>query len=903
MRWTKSLGRRLRSVVSKESSNVALREELQFHLERTIEENLARGLPEEDAVAAAKASFGSWVGTTEQCYQARGTALIDDFLQDLRYGLRTLTKHRSFSVLSILTLAMGIGACAAIFSIFDAVLLRSLPYGNPTQLVYLYTPSRQLLRLGVPAEVFNPSFADFFDLRKQSHSLEIATLFQQTSFNLAAGGKTERVGAARVDADFFGTLESEPQVGRAINAGDQQQGNDRVAIVSHALWQEMFAGGRKINNSTLRLDGTQYQIVGVMPTGFEYPQKSDLPAGFGNVDRTQIWVPIALNAQQLTCRDSCGAFAVARLNPGITLRDAETDLSTIMERLDSLHNPQMRDFEVSLRPLLDVSVGPVRPLMRLLMGAVGLVLLIACANAANLLLARAATRAHEVGVRTTLGARRERLFRQMLTESLLLSLAAGCAGAVFAWLFLHGLLRLNPGDIPRIDGAKLDLRVLGFLAGITVLASLLFGILPSSLASRINLVQLLKRGGMRGLMGEKTRVRSGLAITQIALLVVLLTGTGLLLRSYAKVLAAPLGFSPSTITASIEFNSPLGGTPTNSRYNTPEKRRAFFAETLDWLQHAPGVYAAGWIDLLPFSNSELAITSIEIEGSPVQNNQFVETRRVSSGYFSAMEIPFIGGRTFGDNDGRKDLGEVIVNQALAKLYFGRGIPIGRRIRMSPQDPWLTIVGVISDVRNMGPETSPAPQIYTWLWQTDTTVAPANSAYVAVRSMLPEAIAAQEIRNAIERADSDLAIAEVHTMRGLESEATARRRFQTVLLTSFSAVAMVLALIGVYGLLAFSVRQRTGEIAVRMALGSTRKSVLGLILRQGLVLFGAGLGIGITGSIALTRLISGFLYGVRSIDPETYVIVSCLLLGGTVAASLVPGFRAAVIDPMSALRNE
>jgi macrolide transport system ATP-binding/permease protein len=275
MRWIRSICRRLRSVVSKESSNAALSEELQFHLARTVEENMAAGMPEREAVTAAQASFGSWTGTTEQCYQARGTAWIDDFLQDFRYGLRTLTKHRSFSVISILTLALGIGACTAIFSVFDAVLLRSLPYGSPKQLVYLYTPSAQLLRMGIPAEVFNPSFADFFDLKKQSHAVEEMTLFQETSFNLAADGRTERVGAARIDADFFRTLQSQPQVGRAISAGDQQQGNDRVAIISHALWEQMFAGTRNILDRTVRLDGDRYWVIGVMPLG---ARRIDSPA-------------------------------------------------------------------------------------------------------------------------------------------------------------------------------------------------------------------------------------------------------------------------------------------------------------------------------------------------------------------------------------------------------------------------------------------------------------------------------------------------------------------------------------------------------------------------------------------------------------------------------------------------
>ena len=902
MRWIRSLSRRLQSLVSKESSNAALREELRFHLARLVEGNMAQGMPEREAVVAAQASFGNWAGTTEQCYQARGTAWIDDFLQDLRYGLRTLKKHRSFSVTSVLTLAIGIGACTAIFSVVYAVLLRSLPYGSPEQLVNLYTPSLQLLRQGIPAELFNPSFADFFDLKKQSHLLEAVTLFEQTSFNVAADSHVERVGAARVDAEFFRTLQSQPEVGRAIDAGDLQPGSNQVTIISHGLWLEMFGGTKNILDRTIRFDGATYRIIGVTPAGFAYPHRSDLPAGFGNVDHTQIWVPAALTPQQRACRDNCGAFALARLKRGVTLGEAETELSLMMARLNSLHDPAMHDFVVRLEPLLDISAGPVRPLMRLLLVSVGLLWLIACANAANLLMARAANRTHELGVRAALGARRERLFRQMLTESLLLSLAAGCAGTAFAWFFLRGLLRLNPGDIPRIEGAALDLRMLGFLAGITVLTSLLFGVLPSSMASRINLAALLKSGEMRGVTGDKAKIRRALSIAQVALVVVLLTATGLLLRSYAKVLEAPVGFSPSTITVNIQFGPTLDGWPANPRYDTPEKRRAFFAEAVERLQHTPGVQAAGWIDFLPLSNAE-EMNNIEVQGSSDKKDGLVESRRVSPGYFSAMQIPLIRGQAFSDDAGPKDPEQVIVNETLARKYFGSADPAGRHIRVSPKDPWLTIVGVIADVRIQNPETNAQPQIYTCLWQTDTNAWPTNAAYLAVRSILPETAAILDIRAAVKRLDHDVALADIHTMRGLKSEKTARRQFQTMLLTAFSAIAMALAVIGVYGLLAFWVRQRTSEIGIRMALGSTRKGLLGLVLREGMILFGTGLGIGIAVSMALTRLVSGFLYGVPAIDPVTYAMVACLLLFGTMTACVVPGLRATRIDPMKALRSE
>lgn len=902
MRWIHSLRRRMRSLVSKDSTNAELSEELQFHLDRAVEQNMSRGMPEREAIAAAQRSFGNWAEAAEGCYRARGTAIIDDFFQDLRYALRGMAKHRSFSVMCVLTLALGIGACTAIFSVFDAVLLRSLPYGNPKQLVYLYTPSPQLLRMGIPAEVFNPSFADFFDLKRQSHSIAEMTQFQETSLNLTAGGHAVRVGAARIDADFFRTLKSQPEVGRAISADDQKTDGDRVVIISHSIWEQMFARANNILESTIVLNGTHYRVIGVMPAGFEYPQKSDLPSGFGGAVRTQVWLPLTLTAQQRNCRDFCGAFALARLRREVTASEAETELSTIMGRLDSLHNPAMHDFTAHLVPLLDIAVGPVRPLMRLLMAAVAIVLLIACANAGNLLIARAAGRAHELGVRATLGARRERLLRQMITESLMLSVIAGCVGIGFAWVFLHALLSLKPGDIPRIDSATVDFRVLGFAAAITIVTGLLFGTLPSWTTARMSPAYFLKGLGKPGVVGDKRRTRKGITIAQVALVVVLLMISGLLLRSYQKVLAVPVGLSPSTITANIQLNPQLTQSPATSRYATPEKRRAFFAAVLDRLQHSPGMQAAGWIDLLPLNNSE-SMAGIEIEGYPNQKNQLVEARRVSSGYFSAMQIPFVQGQAFGDDEGREGPEQVIVNEALARQYFGKGNPVGKNIRFSPQNSWARIAGVVGDVRNKGPEASALPQVYQSLWRTDTSSAPINSAYLAVRSTLPEAFAVQEIRTAVEQVDPNLAVADVHTIKGLESEVTSRRRFQTVLLSAFALIAMALALVGVYGLLAFSVSQRSGEIGIRMALGSTRNGVLGLMLREGLMLYGTGLAIGIATFIGLARLISRFLYGVPANDPLTLLMIPSLLLVGIIAASLVPALRAARLDPMTALRRE
>jgi predicted permease len=890
MRFFQSLRTRFRSSRHKEKKNIELNEELQFHLERQTEENIALGMSPEDARAAAQVNFGSVAVAVEDCYQARGMAWLEDFIHDLRYGFRTLIKHRSFSLVTVLTLALGIGACTAIFSLVNAVLLRSLPYGQPERLVYLFTPNPAWK---LPAEIFGPSPADFLDLKRKSKSFAAATLFSQTIYNLAGNDRVERVGAAKVDADFFGTLEVAPELGRGFDVTDEQPGNEQVAVISHALWQTMLGGRADVLGSVLRLDGKPYRVIGVMPAEFGYPHKSDLAYWQGRVETTDLWVPSAWTSQQKAQRDDQDGFTVARLKPGVTVKQAQAEMSTLMSHLNLLHSADMRGWGAYVKPFRDSTLEPVRPLMGLLMGSVGFVLLIACGNAANLLLARAAARTHELGVRATLGARRGRLLCQLLTESLMLSAAAGLVGVGLAWLFLHALLKLNPGDIPRMGDARLDLRVMGFVVIVSVLTSVLFGMLPSLSATRINLAEFLKSSGMRGVSGDRRRVRHGLSVAQIALLVVLLTGAGLLLRSYAQLLSGPTGFSAATVTADVQM-SPL--------YGNEHKRRAIFGSLIERLKSVPGVHAVGVVDELPFSNSE-ELSTLFAEGYPNTKQQLVEERDITQGYLSAMQTPLLEGRDFSEEDisGRRRV--AIVNEAFAKKYFANEDPIGRRIRVDASDPWVTVVGVAKDVRYMSLEAAAIPMVFRSFWQIEWGDSSIVGAYVAVRSSLPQDVVVAQIRAAVKTIDPTLAIADVHTMGELVSLDTARRRFQTTLLTIFSGAAMLLAMIGIYGLLAYSVRQRTGEIGIRMALGSSRGGVMRLILREGLSLLAIGLAIGVAAALVCTRLLTNFLYGVSRFDPVTFALVPLLLLAATCTACLIPSFRAAAVDPMNALRHE
>jgi putative ABC transport system permease protein len=871
--------------------------ELEFHLARETEENIARGMSPKNAAAAARAEFGSLAATAEECYEARGTVWIDQLVQDCRFGTRSLIRHRSFATVTIMTLALGIGASTAVFSLADAALLRSLPYNKPDQLVYLSTPSRQLLARGIPANVFTPSFADFSDLRRENHSFSSMTQYQQTSMNLAAGGTVERVGAARVDGEFFKTLEIWPELGRGFEANDDKAGSSRVAVISHALWQSLFDGSRTALDRNVTLDGTTYRVVGVMPEGFEFPRTDDIPTGNGEFDRTQIWVPMVLPSGLAMCRSWCGTFGLGRLRSGMSPFVAQRELTALMAHLNPLHQAPLNDLIASVEPLRNAVIGPVRPLMRLLLAAVGLVMLIASANAAGLLLTRAAERTHELGVRAALGAQRKRLFHQIMTESLLLCLAAGLIGTGIAWLLLHGVVALHPRDIPRLQNAAINPDALAVIAAITIFLALLVGAVPSILASRVNLCAFLASAGTRGVLGSRQKARRILSTAQIAVVVVLLTAAGLLLRSYLKVLASPDGYSLSTLSANLQFSSGLNGAPVNPRYDTPEKRREFFTEILNRLRHAPGVEAAGVVDVLPLTGAVLE-TNFEVEGHPAERNPMVEIRHASPDWFTSMRIPLLVGRDFAPTDGPDSDAVAIVNRRFAATYLGGKRAIGAHIRLSSTSPWMTVVGVIGDARIYRPEDAPDLQIFACLWQADV-----SGGYLTLRSHLPLQTAGAEIHTIVQSFDPDIAVADVHTLGDLESQATARRRFQTALMAAFAVMALALALVGIYGLLAYSVRQRTAEIGVRIAMGSSRMRVMNLVLREGLTLLVVGLVIGMAGALAATRLLSGFLYGIPSLDPMTYVFVPCLLLLGTLTACIVPSIRAARIDPMRALRRE
>ena len=713
--------------------------------------------------------------------------------------------------------------------------------------------------------------------------------FEQGSYGLAAHDDAVRVDGARVDENFFSTLQAFPEIGRALGPDDERPGHSNVVVISHALWLSMFTGSRQILGKQLRLDGSSYQVVGVMPAEFQYPHGSDFPPGVASGNATNIWIPLILTAEQRGARDGgFTGYTIARLKPGITVRQAQAEMSLLMTQLNLLHAPDTRGWGAAVKPLREGAVGSVRTMMWLLAGAVCLVLLIACGNAAGLSLARTAARAHELGVRVTLGAAKGRLMRQMLTESLLLGLAGGAIGMGLAYAFLRGLLGLNPGNIPRLQNASIDSRALMFTLMIATLASIASGLLPALFGARINLVEFLKTG--RGSIGSGNRLRRFLVVAQIALVVILLAGAGLLVHSYLNVQGVRPGFSSSTFSASLRLNP---------QYGSREQRLGFYRGLLSKLQAIPGVESAGVVSALPLTHTE-SLDSFFVDGYANQKNQLVNDRTVTPQYFSAMQIPLLEGRSFTDTDASGHPLVVIVNQAFASKYFANRDAVGLGIHASEaHDPLKMVIGVVGNVRHSSLEADAPPEIYEPLWQSDMGM----GSSVVIRTSLPPDSVETSVRAVLRTIDRDLALGDAQTMGDLASQATAGRRFQTTLLAAFAGMAMLLGMVGVYGLLAYSVKQRTAEIGVRIALGASRGRVLGMILLQGVQLTMAGLLIGVVGALALSRVVASSLYGVSAFDPATFAVVLALLLLVTIPACLVPARRAANVDPMRSLRYE
>jgi putative ABC transport system permease protein len=795
------------------------------------------------------------------------------FLKDLRYSVRMVFKYPGFTLAAVLTLALGIGANTAIFSVVNAVLLRPLPYPQPERLVSLRSQE---------------SLPDLDDIKEQSRSFEAlgGAVIQPQDFT----GEAEplQVQAALVNADLFKALGGEAAVGRVISTEEDRVGAERVVVLSHGFWLRHFGGDPNVVGRTVPLSGNNYTVVGVMRPDFSMP-----------LENPDVWLALRVaNPLAAGVRGVHFLRTYLRLKPDVTLAQAQAELDGINSRLAQAYPDENKERTRRLMPLHERITGEVRPALLILFGAVGLVLLVACANFSSLLLARSAARQQELAIRAALGAQRGRLVRQVLTESLLLALLGGAGGLVLAMWGVDLLMALKPADLPLVGSVGIDRWVLAFTLGVSVLTGIVFGLVPALSSSRLDLNDVLKEGGRSGTGGVlKQRVRSVLVVSEIALALMLLIGAGLLIKGFWRLRSVDPGFkTDNLLTMRLELPE--------SRYKEIPKQTQFRETVLERLNSLPGVQAA-MVSELPLSGDQLTHNFI-IDGRPpleIGTEPELNTRSVAGSYFRTMNIPVIQGRDLTLQD-RADAPKVgLVNESFVRQYFPDESPIGKRIRWARVDPpqWMTIVGVVGDVKHFGLNQPEEPAFYSPYFQSDQPWK--RWMYLVVRSDGDSASLAGQVKSEVWAVDKLLPVTKVKTMSEVMSASIAGQRFNLTLMSVFAVTALLLAAVGIYGVIAFSVTQRSHEIGVRIALGAQTRDVLRLVVGQGLKLTLIGIGLGLLGAYAVTRLMQSLLFGVSATDPATFVALAALLAAVALLASYVPARRATRVDPMVSLRYE
>jgi predicted permease len=859
--------------------------ELHAHIEARADDLMARGMAPEEAHRRAEFEFGPLTQTMEACRDARAANLGPSLLQDLGFGLRVLRKNPGFAVLAVVTLALGIGATTAVFSLVNSVLLRALPYRNPGRLVYLFEPVPHIT--GVPLEAWGPFNADFYDWQSQSRSFSHLAVFTSDSTNLAVSGAAIRVTSSRVTGEFFQTLGVPPELGRAINPDDDRPGSDNVAVISHALWQSQFGADPHVLGRQVLLNAEPGRIIGVMPPGFCFPHGAEsFETAEAGGKATDVWVPLALTPKEKAMREEGPGYAIGLLKPGVAPASAQAEIAAITANIDKLHPPFFQGATSVIRPFdVEITGGSRRALLTFL-AAVLLVLLIASSNVASLVLARMHGRAREFSLRAALGASRGRLIRQLSTESLCLAGAGGLLGVLAAWLTIRLLVHFHAANIPRLDETTIDARVLLFALGTSLATVFLCGLFPAWPASRCDIHEVMKRSASRTVRGTASNLHRGLMIGQVALTFVLLAGSGLLIRSFLNLQAVDKGFRPAA-TVSVDIRL-------DARYNTPVRQVAFFRQVIDGTSRLPGVEAAAAANFLPLGGGQ-SISAIEVEGYPFDDKTFFEQRDVSPAYFAAEGIPIFEGRAFTDADAGSSQPVIIISRSFARRYFPGQRALGKKIHTSGH---RVVVGVVGDVRQYSLETAPLMQFYLPLWQNGGW-----AANIAARTTVSPDRLASDMRGLVRNLDPAVAVGAVRTGSELVAAATAERRFETFLLTSFAGIGLFLSLVGLYALLTYSVEQRTAEIGVRMALGAQPGSILRQVLAQGTTLALGGIVLGFAGAWLAARSIASLLFEVKPTDAPTFFAVAALFCAVALAACYFPARRATRVDPIVSLRAE
>ena len=879
----------LKQIFSRQKMQVDLSEELQQHLEEKIEALIAVGMPREEAVHAARRAFGNATLIEQRSREVWMWPLVASIGADIKFALRKLRQSPGFTIVAILTLALGIGANTAVFSVVDAVMLRPLPYAQPQRLIDV-----QSVNSHDPVPISdNVSYPNFLDWRAQNHTLEHLVSYHDNSYTLTRVDRPVHVEAEIVSWDLLPALGATPEIGRGFRPDEEKQGT-KVALISHQLWMSQFNGDKSIVGRTIHLNGDLFTVIGVMPASFRFPVTSP---------DNGIWTTLAVDNNPAdpnpTTSNRGMRFldVMGRMKPGVTVAQVNQDLNIIAERLAKQYpDSNTRYNAVRVRTELSALIGNTRTALMIVLGAVVLVLLIACGNIANLLLARMHARQREIAMRAALGAGRRRIVRQLLVESLVLSAAGGVIGCGLAFVCTPAILSLIGDSLPRAADAGVDLRVLAFVTSVSFAAAVIFGTIPAVTASKTNLVSTLQ-AGERTVISDGAWLRSSLVIGQVALGLILAAGAGLLITSFLNSLHANEGFNPSRL-LTFTFDLP------DTRYQ--QTRPEFYRQYFDRLRALPGVQSAGGGMFLPMTNNGADLSFVDPEHPAAKGQRSSASLDiVSPQYFRTLQIPLLRGRDFSDRDDTKSPQVMIVNQAFADRYLHGEDALGKILKPgagsgTKQGPaWRRIVGVVGNARYYATQTSSLPVMYLPAaqlpnWCCLSTVVRTS---VAPRSLEPT------VRKLVASMDKDVPVTDVHTMRELMSSQLSQSRFAMVLLSAFAGLAIVLTIVGLYGVMMYSVARRTREIGIRMALGAQRSLLLKMILREAAVLLGTGISIGLAGALLSASVLKSLLYGTGSHNPVVLILVSIGVAIAGIVAAYIPARRAASIDPMVALRGE
>jgi predicted permease len=876
-RWLYRVSMRLRSLFRGDVLDRELDEELQYHVERLVEANQERGLPPDAARRAALLAVGGIEQRKEECRDSRRVRLVEDVLQDLRYTVRTLGRSPAFTAAAVLTMTLGLGATVAIFTVVNGVLLRPMPFPDPDRLFLL-----TMTQPGPFASQPGLTDANYLAFRASDRAFEHLAAFSNNTGNLTHAGDPTVINVGNVTTEFFDALRVRPVTGRTFLPDDGQQGREPIVVLSDRLWKNRFAADPAIVGKELRLDGVRRVIVGVMPAGFNFPSKADA------------WTPKVI---RLEPGQGFLYPVLGRLKPHISVTEALARFDAVIRQLPDGPSEDRRGWLIGILPLKELLVGNTRRSLQVFAGAVGLVLLIACANVANLLLIRASGRQREIAMRAALGASRSRLIRQLLTESTAVSVAGGALGVLAARWAVPALVAVAPaGLIPRVEMIRIDGWVLAFALGASLITGILFGLAPAVRVTRRRPSQPLMAGGRVSPAGQE-RLRAAFVVAEIALALVLLTGAGLMLKSFVRLRAVDPGFDTANV-VSLSVELP------QSVYSSPERLKVFHQDMIARLSALPDVVSAGAVNWRPLGTM-LIRGDFRAESVPISENFLVDKPAVSPGYFPAMGIRLMRGRDFTDRDTASSPGVAIVSRTVAKMLSPAEDPLGMRIsvnsRPTPQD-WLTIVGVVDDVKQLGPAMGSHPAVYRPYTQMRQTFFLSHMTF-AVRTTGDPMRSVPAIRAALRAVDKDQPETSIVLMADVLGAATAEPGFHARLLGAFAVLAVVLALVGTYGVLAYSVAQRTHEIGLRRALGARDNTVLWMVMRRTLILGVTGVAIGIAGAWFATRLLTAFLFETTPTDPLTFTVVALTIFMAALAAGMIPARRATQVDPLVALRHE